>query len=157
MKSSINVSHAFFVSSLISLACINSGCNQDRPQMSDGLDDLKVVAQKSLSKLEKGKIIRNKGFYIECALDLKRDKGIRISESVCDKNNTRNIIIRVTDPTSRPPSQQLDKIQLASLSGDIITAYRGKSATTSNGINIKFDRSGQSVIIDAKMERVKSK
>ncbi|MEE9345972.1 MAG: hypothetical protein V3U88_10235 [Methylococcales bacterium] len=155
MKSSNKISRAFLVSSLILLACVNSGCDQDRPPMSDGLDDLRNIAQQSFSRLEKGQITRNKGFYIECALDLKRKKGIRISESVCDKNNSRNITIRITDPTSRPPSQQLDKIQLTNQSGDTITAYRGKPATTKNGIKIKFDRSGQSVEIHTQMEKAK--
>lgn len=157
MNFSYNISRALLASSLISLVCINSGCDQDRPQMSDGLDELRDVAQQSFSSLEKGQIKRNKGFYIECALDMKRDKGIRISESVCDKNNSRNITIRITDPTSRPPSQQLDKIQLTNQSGDIITAYRGKSATTSNGIQIKYDRSGQSIEIHTNKQKTKPK
>jgi hypothetical protein len=157
MQFSYTISRAFLVSSFISLACINSGCDQDRPQMSDGLNELRDVAQQSFSSLEKGQIKRNKGFYIECALDLKRDQGINISESVCDKNNSRNITVRITDPTSRPPSQQLDEIQLTSQSGDTITAYRGKSTTTSNGITIKFDRSGQSLEIHSKMEKTTPK
>jgi hypothetical protein len=157
MKSSHTISRAFLVSSLISLACVNSGCDQDHPPMSDGLEELKNIAQQSFSRLEKGQIKRNDGFYIECALDIKRDNGIRISESVCDKNNSRNITIRITDPTSRPPSQQLDKIQLTSQSGDTIIAYRGKPATTLNGIKIKFDRSGQSVEIHAEMEKAEPK
>ena len=152
-----NISRAFLASSLVSLACINCGCDQDRPQMSDGQNELTDIAQQSFSRLENGLIKRNEGFFIECALDLKRNKGINISESVCDKNNSREITIRVTDPTSRPPSQQLDKIQLTSQSGDIITAYRGKSTQTSNGIKIKYDRSGQSVEIYARMEKAQSK
>lgn len=155
MKSGNKISRAFLVSSLILLACVNSSCDQDRPQIADGLGDLIDIAQQSFSRLEKGQITRNDGFYIECALDIKRNNGIRISESVCDKNNSRSITIRITDPTSRPPSQQLDKIQLTNQSGDTIIAYRGKPATTLNGINIKFDRTGQSIEIHTKIEKAK--
>ncbi len=157
MKFSNKITRAFLVLSLMLLACVNSGCDQNRPPMSDGLEELRNIAQQSFSRLEKGQIKRNNGFYIECALDIKRNNGIRISESVCDKNNSRNITIRITDPTSRPPSQQLDKIQLTSQSGDTIIAYRGKPATTLNGINIKFDRTGQSIEIHTEIEKAKPK
>jgi hypothetical protein len=142
---------AFLIISFILLIFTSSGCDQNRPPMSDGLDDLKTIAQQYFSKLENGKVQRIKGFFIECAVDFMRVKGIRISETVCDKDSSRNIIIRVTDPTSRPPSQLLDKIQLISQTDNTITVYRGKTVTTSNDITIEFHRSGQSIIFNTQI------
>ncbi len=152
MKSRSKSSRALLVSSLILFVALTSGCDQSRPQAIDGIEDFQTVAQQFLNKLEKGQILRNRGFYTECAVDIKRDKGIRISETVCDKDNLRHITIRITDPGSRPPSQRMEKIQLSSLSGDTIIAYRGKDKTTINGITVQFDRSGQSVIMDGQIK-----
>ncbi len=147
MKFSDKFFQAFLVFSFISLALIISGCNQSPYPRAEGIEDFKFIAQQMLKKLEKGEITRTNGFYIECAVDKKRDKGVRISEIVCDKENTRSITIRITDPTSRPPSQKINTIQLSTLSGDIITTSLGKTNTISNGITIAFDRSAQSVTL----------
>ena len=152
MKSSSKRSRALLVSSLTLFFSMISGCDQNRPQAIDGIEDFQVVAQEFFYKLEKGQIRRNRGFYTECALDIKSAKGIRISETVCDKDALRHITIRITDPGSRPPSQRIEKIQLSSQSGDTMTAYRGKDKTTINGITVQFDRSGQSVIMDGQVK-----
>ncbi len=153
MPFSGKIFRAFLVFSCISLALITSSCDQNPIPMTDGIEDFKSIAQQMLYKLEKGEITRNRGFFIECAVDKKRDKGIRISEIVCDKESFRTITIRVTDPTSRPPSQEIETIKLSTLSGDIITAHKEKTKTTSNGITITFDRSGQSVTMVRQFEK----
>lgn len=153
MKCCNRVSKSIFVYFFILLALSISSCDKTQLQSADGIDDFKSIAQQTLTKLENGEITRNEGFYTECALDVKRDKGIRISESVCDKENFRSITIRITDPTSRPPSQKIKTIQLSTESGDIITASRGGIKTTSKGITIKFDRSGQSIIFEWQLEK----
>ncbi len=152
MKYRSKRSRALLVSSLTLFFAMTSGCDQNRPQAIDGIEDFQVVAQEFLYKLENDQILRNRGFYTECAVDFKRAKGIRISETVCDKDNLRNITLRITDPGSRPPSQRMEKIQLSSLSGDTITAYRGKAKTAINDITIQFDRSGQSVIMNRQIK-----
>ncbi len=152
MERSDVASRFYLLFLLVSLACISSSCDSPQTQSADGIDDFISVAQQSLKKLEKGNIKRNSGFYIECAVDIRRDKGIRISETVCDKDSTRSITIRITDPTSRPPSQKLRSINLASLSGEMITAKKGESKTIENGLTIKLDRSGQSIIMDWNIE-----
>ncbi len=147
MKFSDKIFQTFLIFSLITMALFAGGCNQSPYPRAEGIEDFKFIAQQMLKKLEKGEIIRTNGFYIECAVDKKREKGVRISEIVCDKENTRSITIRITDPTSRPPSQKIEAIQLSALSGDIITTSIGKTNTISNGITIDFDRSGQSVTL----------
>jgi hypothetical protein len=153
MLSNHKIPHAFIGAPLIALTFISTGCDQNRPQMSDGLDDLKATAQQYLSKLEKNDITRVHGFYLECAVNIKRVKGIRVSETVCDKSNTRAITLRVTDPTARPPSQQLDNIQLTNLSGNTMTIIRGTTKASSSGITITFDRSGQSIVMNRQVAR----
>ncbi len=119
MQFSDNNYRDFFVYLLILWALLLSGCDQSQPQMADGIEGFKSIAQEILNKLEKGEIKRNSGFFIECAVDNRREKGIRISETVCDKENTRTITIRVTDPTSRPPSQRVETIKLSTLTLNI--------------------------------------
>lgn len=128
------------------------GCSESVTQSSEGIEDFITVSQQALTRLEKGVITRNRGFNTECAVDIKRERGIRISETVCDEANTRSITIRITDPTSRPPSQKISSIQLTTLTDETVTTKKGKTQTTSSGIDIKLDRSGQSVILSGKQE-----
>ena len=153
MKDNNRASQAVFVYMLILLALTTSSCDNTQSQSADGIDDFKIIAQQILTKLENGKITRNPGFYTECAVDIKRDKGIRISETVCDKENVSIVTIRITDPTSRPPSQKIKTILLSTQSGEMIAISRRETKTTLNGITIKFDRSGQSVTIEWKTEK----
>ncbi|MCH9696880.1 MAG: hypothetical protein K0U68_02140 [Gammaproteobacteria bacterium] len=128
------------------------GCNESVTQSSEGIEDFFTVSQQSLTRLEKGEITRNRGFNTECAVDIKRDRGIRISETVCDKADFRSITIRITDPTSRPPSQKIRSIQLTTLTDETVTTKKGETQTTSSGVVIKLDRSGQSVILSGQQE-----
>ncbi len=137
---------------MILLVLFISSCDDTQRGTNNDIGDFKSVAQQALTSLERGKIVRNRGFNIECAVDFKRKRGMRISETVCDKENARNITIRVTDPGSRPPSQKPTKMQLSSLEGKLISVHIGETKTMRNGFNITFDRSGQSVTFDAQFE-----
>ncbi len=137
---------------MILLVLLTASCDKTQRGTNNDIGDFKSVAQQSLARLEKGKIIRIGGFNIECAVDFKRERGMRISETVCDKENIRNITIRVTDPGSRPPSQKVKKIQLTSLDGKLVSVHNGETKTMPNGFTVTFDRSGQSVTLGAQFE-----
>lgn len=136
---------------LVITTCMASACNSQAPS-SDGLDSFRQAVQVSYQRLVAGKIRKKDGFFGECSVDFGSENGVRISETVCDKGeNSGNITIRVTDPTSRPPSQKLAKLTVALSEEGEISLDRGSSERLSNGITLLFDQSGQSVELNGKL------
>lgn len=153
----MNLKNSFNRLTIVGLTCFFSitlvSCGEDmtQNQIADGLSDFKYAVDVSYQRLVNGQIKRNKGFDSECAVHWDTHGGIRISETVCGKENSgQEITVRITDPTSRPPSQRVDKFLIDAGNGSNISVSRGEIQALENGISIEFDRSGQSIIIIGK-------
>ena len=132
------------------VGCGDSGTYTPR---GDGIGDFQKAVALSYDKLQRGKVVKKKGFYNECSVDWAEFEGIRISETVCDLDlKSRRVTIRITDPTSRPPSYRLNSISIAAEINLTITVRRGTKQELPNGINVKLDRTGQSVELERVVE-----
>lgn len=135
---------SFLVIIIIQVAILS--CKQHDPQ-TESLANFKKVVNRSYQYLASAKINKKAGFFGECSVNMGIESGIRISETVCDDTgDSLNITIRITDPSSRPPSQQLRQITILEQEEDI-TIARGNTARLLNGITLHFDETGQSVIL----------
>ncbi len=115
----------------------------------DGLDDFREVVEAAYQRLVGGQIRKKAGFFGECSVDWGTESGIRVSETVCDNGkDSWAVTIRITDPTSRPPSQRQTEITVALDEERDLTLLREKKETLENGITLRLDRTGQSVVLD---------
>ena len=133
---------------------ISSGCKERDANVptTDGQIDFIKVVEDQYRRLAAGKVRKKDGFSNQCSVDMKIDRGIRVSETVCDSGEKIwDITIRITDPASRPPSQRQKKINVALENGRYITLSHSISQQLSNGIGMNLDRTGQSVILNRKV------
>lgn len=138
------------------LVLVPSGCKQRDAQVpaNDGQIDFKKVVEDQYRKLASGKIRKQGGFSNQCSVGMDIDRGIRVSETVCDsEGHFWDVTIRITDPSNRPPSQRQKKINVALGDGRYITVSRGVPQQISNGITVNLDRTGQSVVLNGKVDR----
>ena len=94
-----------------------SACSQRDAQSpaADGLDDFREVVEAAYQRLTGGRIRKKAGFFGECSVDWRTESGIRVSETVCDDGkDSWTVTIRITDPSSRPPSQRQSQVTVAS-------------------------------------------
>ena len=136
------------------LVLIPSGCKQRDAQVpadNSQIDFIKVVEGR-YRKLASGKIRKIRGFSNRCSVGMDIDRGIRVSETVCDsERHFWDVTIRITDPSNRPPSQRQKKINMALGDGRYITVNRGGPQQISKGITMSLDRTGQSVVLNGKV------
>jgi hypothetical protein len=57
------------------------------------------------------------------------------------------VTIRVTDPTSRPPSQRQTQVSVSLDEAHQLTLTREMTQRLQNGITLYLDRTGQSVVL----------
>ena len=139
---------------LFSLSCLVSGCQQTgfQTQSSKGLVDFGKSIERAYDRLSKGQIRKKPGFYNECSLDFSTEKGIRVSQSICDDGkDALNVTIRVTDPATRPPSQKQDRVSISLAKLGITSLIPGETEKFSNGTTIKINRTGQSAILTRRL------
>ncbi len=137
-----------------SLVLIPSGCQQRDAQVpeNDGQIDFKIVVEDQYRKLASGEIRKKDGFSNQCSVDMDIERGIRVSETVCDSERRLwDVTIRITDPSNRPPSQRQKKINVALGNGRFVTVSRGIPQQIPNGITMSLDRTGQSVVLIGKV------
>jgi hypothetical protein len=128
-----------------------SGCSQHDAQSpaADGLDDFRQVVEAAYQRLVGGRIRKKAGFFGECSVDWRTESGIRVSETVCDNGkDSWTVTIRITDPTSRPPSQRQTQMTIALDDERNLTLLREKKEQLKNRITLRLDRTGQSVVLD---------
>jgi len=128
-----------------------SACSQGDVQSpaADGLDDFREVVEAAYQRLVGGQIRKKAGFFGECSVDWGTESGIRVSETVCDNGkDSWTVTIRITDPTSRPPSQRQSQITMALDEERNLTLLREKKEQLESGITLRLDRTGQSVVLD---------
>jgi len=128
-----------------------SACSQHDAQSpaADGLDDFREVVEAAYQRLTGGRIQKKAGFFGECSVDWRTESGIRVSETVCDDGkDSWKVTIRVTDPTSRPPSQRQTQMTVALDEERDLTLLREKMEQLENGVTLRLDRTGQSVVLD---------
>lgn len=130
-------------------------CDQGDPgiPLADGLNEFNKVVESSYKKLVVGRFRKKAGFSTKCSVDIDTVRGIRVSETICDDDeNSLDVTIRITDPTSRPPSQQQKTIRVTQNDGGSFAVDRGDTKTLAEGITFDFDRSGQSAVINGKVD-----
>ncbi|MGH8550342.1 MAG: hypothetical protein ACRERU_17435 [Methylococcales bacterium] len=148
------VGNAYRFCIIISLFCVDSACQRSEfpTQASSGFIDFGKTVERAYNRLAEGNITKKDGFYNECSVDFATETGVRVSESVCDDgDNALKVTIRVTDPTTRPPSQRQDRI--AVVLGDLgkKNLIRGNTEEFPNGTTIVVDRTGQSVTLTRRL------
>ncbi|GEM_PF-1704823 len=130
------------------------GCKQRDAQVpaTDGQIDFIKVVEEQYRRLTSGEIGKRGGFSNQCSVGMDIKRGIRVSETVCDSSGKFwDVTIRVTDPSSRPPSQRQKTIGVVlDDHGDIILS-RGNSQQLSNGVTMSLDRTGQSVVMNGQV------
>lgn len=131
------------------------GCRQAeyQTQSSTGFNDFGRSVERAYGRLANGSIQKKSGFYNECSVEFSTETGIRVSQSVCDEGESAlSVTIRVTDPTSRPPSQRQNVIPVVLAELGKTKLVRGNTQEFPNGTTIKIDRTGQSAILTRSLQ-----
>lgn len=135
---------------------LTTGCGQTTPQTQSGvgINDFKRAIISAYQRLISEKVKKKDGFYNECSVEFGMDHGIRVSETVCESDeNTWDVTIRVTDPATRPPSQRRKDVSIELENFGRMNLARGISQKTDSGVMLLLDRTGQSVVLTANIDR----
>ncbi len=131
-------------------------CEQNSPQYqsASGIYDFKRAVVSAYERLAFKKIRKKDGFYNECSVEFDMNHGIRVSETVCNVDeDALEVTIRVTDPATRPPSQRRLNVSVELEKYGLLTLSRGIPEKTDSGVMLLLDRTGQSVILTARVDR----
>lgn len=148
MRVKNNITRTCAALGILGVLATNSACDQGDPRTLSAAaqDDFIQLVEDSYREMKAGQIKKKAGFFGECSVDFGMENGIRYSKTVCDAGkDSLKVTIRVTDPSSRPPSQQNKSIALTLDEGKKKNVARGKTEQLQNGITLHLDRSGQSV------------
>ncbi len=154
MKTFSKVRRQYWFWILFSLSYVISGCQQTgfQTQSAKGFVDFGKSIERAYNRLSNGQIRKKAGFYNECSVDFSTEKGIRVSQSICnDGKDTLNVTIRVTDPATRPPSQRQKRVSINLEKLGRTSLIPGKTEEFSNGTTIKIDRTGQSATLTRRL------
>ena len=131
-------------------------CEQNSPQTQSGvgINDFKRAIVSAYQRLISERVQKKDGFYNECSVQFDMDHGIRVSETVCDADGNKwDVTIRVTDPATRPPSQRRVDVSVELEKFGRVNLSRGISQKTESGVMLLLDRTGQSVVLTASIDR----
>ena len=143
--------HACALWPVACFTAFSSACSQSVPHSpaADGLDDFREVVEEGYQRLAAGRIQKKAGFMNECSVDWRTERGIRVSETVCDAGTqSGTVTIRITDPSSRPPSQKQTQVTVILDEDHQLTLAREMTQRLANGITLYLDRTGQSVVLN---------